>query len=69
MLYIAVTNRWVITGCDIGNAYLEALTNRELYMKLPSDWCGKDENGSVSPIMDVIGQLRYLADRTRPDIG
>jgi hypothetical protein len=27
---IAVTLGWHITGCDIGNAYLEALTNRSL---------------------------------------
>jgi hypothetical protein len=58
VLHIAVTNRWVITGCDIGNAYLEALTNRELYMKLPSDWCGKDENGVQRSV--VVRLLRNL---------
>jgi hypothetical protein len=36
-------------------------TDLEKYME-PGD-------GSVPPIMDVVGQLRYLADRTRPDIG
>jgi hypothetical protein len=35
ILHIAVTLGWHITGCDVGNAYLEALTNRELYMELP----------------------------------
>ena len=31
VLHLAVTKWWHITGCDIGNAYLEALTNRELF--------------------------------------
>ena len=39
-----------ITGCDIGNAYLEALTNRELYMLLPYDWTGRDDKGNPRKI-------------------
>lgn len=45
VLHIAVTFGWHITGCDIGNAYLEALTNRELYMELPQDWIGRTATG------------------------
>jgi hypothetical protein len=42
ILSIAATNNWIITGADIGNAYLEALTNRLLIMTLPLDWtCGR----------------------------
>jgi hypothetical protein len=35
ILHIAATLEWHITGCDIGNAYLEALTYRNLFMELP----------------------------------
>ena len=41
-LHIAVTKRWDVTGLDVGNAYLEALTNRELFMSLPKDWTNKE---------------------------
>jgi hypothetical protein len=58
VLHIAATNNWNITGCDIGNAYLEALTNRELYMTLPYDWSGKDENGNQRKV--VVQLLRNL---------
>jgi hypothetical protein len=58
VLHIAATKRWIITGCDIGNAYLEALTNRELYMYLPYDWTGYDEDGKPNRI--VVRLLRNL---------
>jgi hypothetical protein len=57
-LHIAATENWYITGCDIGNAYLEALTNREFFMELPSDYTGVDEAGN--PIRIVVRLLRNL---------
>jgi hypothetical protein len=58
ILHIAATEQWYITGCDIGNAYLEALTNREFYMELPSDYTGFDESGNQIRI--VVRLLRKL---------
>jgi hypothetical protein len=58
ILHIAATLSWFITGCDIGNAYLEALTNRELFMELPADYTGKDENGVQRRI--IVRLLRNL---------
>jgi hypothetical protein len=43
ILHIAVTLGWYITGCDVGNAFLEALTNIMLYMELPIDYAGKED--------------------------
>jgi len=59
VLHITLTNGYFITGCDIGNAYLEALTNRELYMEVPPDWIGRDENGN-KPGKIVVRLLRNL---------
>lgn len=38
VLHVAATLNYNISGCDIGNAYLEALLNDELYMELPKDY-------------------------------
>jgi hypothetical protein len=47
ILHIAATLEWYITGCDIGNAYLGALTNRELFMELPTiDYTESDNDGN-----------------------
>ena len=37
ILHVAATLSWHITGCDVGNDYLQALINRDLYMELPAD--------------------------------
>jgi hypothetical protein len=57
ILHIAVTSGWHITGCDIGNAYLEALTNRSLYMELPVDYTGKEETVVVRLVRNLFGLL------------
>lgn len=58
ILHIAATEDWYITGCDIGNAYLEALTNREFFMELPPDYTGFDETGNQNRV--VVRLLRNL---------
>jgi hypothetical protein len=55
ILHIAVTLGWHITGCDIGNAYLEALSNRNLFMELPSDYIGGKERVIVRLIRNLYG--------------
>jgi hypothetical protein len=59
---IAATLRWHITGCDIGNAYLEALTNRNLYMELPIDYTGLEHRVVVRLIRNLYGskQAAYM---------
>jgi hypothetical protein len=60
VLHISPTLRWYKTGCDIGNgnAYLEALTNREFFMELPPDYKGSDKDGN--PIRVVVRLLKNL---------
>jgi hypothetical protein len=57
-----VTLGWHITGCDIGNASLEALTNRSLYMELPVDYTGKDDVVVVRLVRNLYGskQASYM---------
>jgi hypothetical protein len=56
ILHIAVTLGWHhITGCDIGNVYLEALINRSLYMELPVDYTGKDDVVVVRLVRNLYG--------------
>ena len=39
VLHIAATLGWEISGIDVGNAYLEAMSDRDnLIMRLPRDW-------------------------------
>jgi hypothetical protein len=59
ILHIAGTLVWHITGCDIGNAYLEALTNRDLYMELPADYTGFDDNGNVRRVIVRLRKNLY----------
>jgi hypothetical protein len=62
ILHIAVTSKWHITGCGIGNAYLEALTNRDLYMELPTDYTGFEDKVVVRLIRNLYGskQAAYM---------
>ena len=62
ILHIAVTSKWHITGCGIGNAYLEALTNRDLYMELPTDYTGFEDKVVVRLIRNLYGskQVAYM---------
>jgi hypothetical protein len=60
ILLIAATLAWHVTGCDIGNAYLEALTNRDLYMELlPSDYTGYDAEGNIRRIVVRLKKNLY----------
>jgi hypothetical protein len=75
ILHIAATLGWHITGCDIGNAYLGALTNRNLYMELPIDYTGLEHRVVVRLIRNlyVSKQAAYmwytLLCRVRTDYG
>jgi hypothetical protein len=60
ILHIAVTLGWHITGCDVGNAYLEALTNRMLYMELPTDYTGKEDKVVVRLIRNLYGSKQAV---------
>jgi hypothetical protein len=62
ILHIAATLEWHNTGCDIGNAYLEALTNRDLYMELPIDYTGMEDRVVVRLIRNLYGskQAAYI---------
>jgi len=40
VLHLAAIKGWYVTGCDIANAYLKALADRDLYMYLPFDYTG-----------------------------
>jgi hypothetical protein len=59
LLHIAATLEWHITGCDIGNAYLEALVNRILYMELPPDYVGLDDKGKQRRIIVRLKRNLY----------
>jgi hypothetical protein len=59
ILHIAATMIWHVTGCDVGNAYLEALTNRDLYMELPFDYTGLDEEGNVRRVVVRLKKNLY----------
>jgi hypothetical protein len=48
-----------VTGCDISNAYLEALKNRDLYMELPTDYTGFDLNGNIRKIVVRLKKNLY----------
>ena len=37
LLNLAAINNWTISGIDVGNAYLEALIDKEIYMTLPKE--------------------------------
>jgi hypothetical protein len=45
VLHLAAIKGWHVTGCDIANAYLEALADRDLYIYtyLPFDYTGGAE--------------------------
>jgi hypothetical protein len=58
-LHIEATNLWHVTGCGIGNAYLEALTNRDLYMELPSDYTGIDADGKQRNVIVRLKKNLY----------
>jgi hypothetical protein len=59
ILHIAATMIWHVTGCDVGNAYLEALTNRDLYMELIFDYTGLDEEGNVRRVVVRLKKNLY----------
>jgi hypothetical protein len=59
ILHIGSTLEWHVTGCDIGNAYLEALTNRELFMELPIDYTGYDNEGNPKRVIVRLKRKLY----------
>jgi len=49
VIHIAATRGYLISGIDVGNAYLEAMSDREnLIMRLPTDWAAFGLHGVIN---------------------